>query len=531
MSRMVVSYIPPEDWPATADSLLVTAERVRGALVGDPPTALSRTVTLRDSVDRRLTGQGYHLTSVAAEPDDETWTLSGPDGTAEASERVTPTAQTFDSDLPKGPLRSLLEDLTRGRALTETAAFNVTETAFALRDDEGKIRCRMRLTHVQDRAGATATDVSIIALKGYASDAARIRERIKDDLGWPQASAPALSRLLSALRPVQGRAGTELRPDDPAGPVMREILSAQLDVIEDRLPGVLADRHPDYLHQFRVAVRRTRSALSQLSPAIALEGRAEAVEGFRWLGRVTSPQRDLDVQLLDLAARRAQSADAEALAPLERHLEALKTASHRDLALQLSGARFQTLVAHWRDSLSPSSANWTATEPLRAPFAEIVAGRGRKILRKALREGRRIGPDSEAERLHDLRKRLKKQRYVTEFLAEVLPRDRTKPAIKALKGLQEVLGRVQDREVQVAALHRYGRELAGRKGVSSETLMALGAWSEELDRDRRAARAEFAAAFKSFASRETQALFRAIFDTHTARAVGGQPKKRGAKED
>ena len=531
MASLPPSYMPPDDWPSTTDGLLAAVDIVRGALVADPPKTAAHTVVLRDSADRRLMGKGYRLTTVAESDGREAWTLATADGSVAAAAQVTPPAQTFDSDLPKGALRDLLEDLGRGRALLPVADCRLTEAVVALRDAEGKIRCRVRLTRATDDGGAQMRDVTVLTLKGYEDDAARVRDRIDRALGWPEAPVPALARLLSGAFPAPAQAGTPLLPDDPAGPVMREILSAQLDVLEDRLPGVLADRHPDYLHQFRVAVRRTRSALSQLAPAIALEGRAEAVHGFRWLGQVTSPQRDLDVQLMDLAARRAQSADAEALAPLERHLQALKTASHRDLALALSGTRFHSLAARWRDSLSPSSANWTATEPLRAPFAEIVAARGRTILRKALRDGGRIGPHSEAERLHDLRKRMKKLRYVTEFLAEVLPREKTKPAIKALKGLQEVLGRVQDREVQVDALHRYGRDLAGRKGVSAETLMAIGAWSEELDRDRRAARTEFAAAYKTFAAGETQALFRAIFGEHAGRAVGGRHRRRGTDED
>lgn len=531
MEPPLVAYAPPEGWPATADGLLVAVERLRGSLAGDPPKTRSQTITLRDTADRRLTRQGYHLTSVPGEEGRETWYLAGPDGAVAATEQVVALDRTFDSDLPKGALRSLLDRLGRGRALHPVAALHLTESAVALRDDEGKIRCRLLLTRVQDDAGNEAADVAVIALKGYDSDAGRVRERMETDLKWSRAPIRPHARLLADTVPVSDLAGTQRRPDDPAGAVMRELLSDQIDVLEDRLPGVLADRDPEYLHKFRVAVRRTRSALSQLSGAIALEGRAEAIEGFRWLGQVTSPARDFDVQLIDLAARRSHSPDADALGPLERHLKARKTASHHDLALQLSGARFQTLVARWRDSLSPSSANWTATEPMRAPFAEVVAARGQKILRKALREGHRIGPHSEAERLHDLRKGMKKLRYVTEFLAEVLPREKTKPAIKALKGLQEVLGRVQDREVQVQALHRYGRDLAGRKTVMPETLMAIGAWSEELDRDRRDARQEFAAAFGTFAAGETQALFRAIFGRHTARAIGGRSKRRGTKEE
>lgn len=517
------AFAPPTGWPRSARDLTAMVEAVRGSLSADAPVATARTATLRDTPNYRLAKGGYRLACLPSEGGREDWRLSDAEGREIAAASVPLPAPSFDDELPKGDLRTALEELSRGRFLQPLAELRVEETVTALRDGEGKIRCRLVLTAATGADGTRRTDLAVRELKGYEADARRVGTRIAHSLGWPVQEVPAIAQVQAALVTVPGRIAADIRPDDPAGPAMREILSAQLDVMEDRLTGVLADRHPDYLHQFRVAIRRTRSALSQLSGAIALEGRAEAVEGFRWLGQVTSPLRDLDVQLMDLAERRREiDGHGADLDVLERYLVSLKTAAHRDLALELSGTRFQDLVNHWRASLSPSSANWTATETLRAPFAEVVSARGEKLLRKVLKEGRRIGPDSEATMLHDLRKRMKKLRYVCEFLGEVLPRERIKPAIRALKGLQDVLGRVQDREVQVDALHRYGRALAGKKGTSAEALMAIGAWSEELDRDRRAARAEFADAFDTFAAPETRALFRDIFSAggHTGEDTG-----------
>lgn len=521
-------FVPPEPWGADDRSLTAAVDTVRGPLVADVAEWRTAPTVLRDSPDRRLARQGMRLCCTPAGEGREVWSLFDSAGEVIAKGTVALPAPTFSDEVPKGGLRAHLEDLTQGRALQPVAEITVTEILVALRDEDAKIRCRLVFTIASTGDGAAEADLAVQPLKGYERDAKRVRARVTDSLGWIRSPTPALIRLRSIAGAAPGTAGWDLRADDPAGPAMREILSVQLDVMEDRLPGVLADRHPDYLHQFRVAIRRTRSALSQLTDAIALEGRAEAVEGFRWLGRITSPVRDLDVQLLDLAERRARmEGDPHALDALERHLETLKKAAHRDLVLALTGDRFQAFLSRWRDSLNPSSANWTATESLRAPFADIVTARAVKLLRKVLREGRKIGPETEAERLHDLRKRMKKLRYVTEFLSEILPRDRSKPAIKALKGLQDVLGRVQDREVQVEALHGYGRTLASRKGVGAETLMTIGAWSEELDRDRRAARDAFAAAFETFAARETQALFHDIFDG----PAGDQPGRRRPKED
>ena len=74
--------------------------------------------------------------------------------------------------------------------------------------------------------------------------------------------------------------------------------------------------------------------------------------------------------------------------------------------------------------------------------------------------GGRINEASPAEEYHELRKKGKELRYLLElFGAPLYPSDVVDPLVKALKGLQDVLGRHQDREVQVALLR-----VAGRRG-------------------------------------------------------------------
>ena len=59
----------------------------------------------------------------------------------------------------------------------------------------------------------------------------------------------------------------------------------------------------EFLHDFRVALRRTRSLLGQIRdvfPAAAVEHFSSE---FSWIGRLTGPPRDLDVLLLALRGR------------------------------------------------------------------------------------------------------------------------------------------------------------------------------------------------------------------------------------
>ena len=87
--------------------------------------------------------------------------------------------------------------------------------------------------------------------------------------------------------------------------------------------------------------------------------------------------------------------------------------------------------------------------------------------------GRAIDEDSPHEALHDLRKKGKELRYLLEFFASLYPADVVKPMVATLKGLQDVLGRFQDREVQSDALRALGDEIATIEGGAA-ALMAMG---------------------------------------------------------
>ena len=79
-----------------------------------------------------------------------------------------------------------------------------------------------------------------------------------------------------------------------------------------------------------------------------------------------------------------------------------------------------------------------------------------------VRDGGRIDDGSPPEDLHDLRKRGKELRYLLELFGSPFPKGVVKPMVSTLKDLQEVLGRFQDRAVQIELLHEVRDELRER---------------------------------------------------------------------
>jgi CHAD domain-containing protein len=125
--------------------------------------------------------------------------------------------------------------------------------------------------------------------------------------------------------------------------------------------------------------------------------------------------------------------------------------------------------------------------------------------------GRRIDRSSPAEDYHELRKKAKELRYLLElFGLKLFDEEQVAPMVKALKALQDVLGRHQDREVQMAMLRSAADEVAALPG-GGRACMAMGVLVDRLALDEQAARGEFGERFDAFASDEQRKLVKHTF--------------------
>ncbi len=171
-----------------------------------------------------------------------------------------------------------------------------------------------------------------------------------------------------------------------------------------------------------------------------------------------------------------------------------------------------TLLSGWGSFLDGLEAMPVDDRPDAArPIGEVAGERIRKVYRRMLKMGGAIDDASPAESYHELRKQGKELRYLLElFGAPLYPEEVVKPMIKTLKALQDVLGRHQDREVQIALLRSLGPEV-GEAAGGGAALMAIGALVARLGEDERAARAEFAGRFAEFSSEDQRRLVKETF--------------------
>jgi inorganic triphosphatase YgiF len=201
--------------------------------------------------------------------------------------------------------------------------------------------------------------------------------------------------------------------------------------------ALLASEDPEYVHQFRVGLRRLRSALRVFGDAF--EGgdagrlRAEA----RRFARIAGAARDWDVL-------------AEALPSLERALRGPRRAARTLLREALRSPRYTRFVLRL--------ARWLA-RPRDVGGGTLIAlaqDTLERQHRKVLQDLARIEGLPRARR-HRLRIRLKRLRYACQSLASLYDRDAVAAYVEALARLQDDLGGMAD-------------AMAGRRLLASLTL-------------------------------------------------------------
>jgi CHAD domain-containing protein len=445
--------------------------------------------TALDTFDRRLDRAGQRL-ELVAEDGDERLELTLPGQTlAEMLTGTGPRWPAMAAALPDGPLKDHVARLAKNRALLVVGESRRLVGRAELRNADSKIVVRIDVDEPADDGAEPPTTVTVRPLRGYQKEADRAW-RLITTLLEPVTAEPVVPPSESAWA---------VDPRAPARSLLAAELTRFLAEMRDNLPGTIADIDTEFLHDVRVAVRRTRSLLKLSRPALPPHFRDGWEPRFKWLGDLTTPVRDLDVYQLGLPemAGWLVAAAAADLKPFEAHLARRRAAERRALVRALRGARLRRLLEEWTEELvelagsvlSADGAAWSA-----GALARVTIARAH---RRVLRSGTAISDASPPEDLHVLRKQCKELRYALEIFAPVLGEAQVRQAIKDLKSLQDVLGRFQDSEVQWTTLRGFAHEMVADRAPAG-ALLAMGELTGHLHAEQQRARAEFAGVFASY---------------------------------
>lgn len=426
----------------------------------------------------------------------------------------------FHQQVIPGSLKDRLASVLEMRALMPVLNIDQHHKVLRWLDDEYKTVARVVLiSNYLVQKGKSGLELSpqvqLHSVKGYDEEYEQMKKAL-EAMGLVSAFNGLLDEGLKAIGRSQGDYSSKLNyfldPDARSDATAKHIMLNLLNTIETNIKGTIANTDSEFLHDLRVATRRTRSAMTQIK-GVFDEAELEPFKtGFAWIGSITGPTRDMDVYLLKFDDYR-QSLPAKLrgdLTPFHDFLVAHHKSAQAALSRKMRSKQFRELIKSWRQWLeAPVGDKVDAPNAVR-PVSKLSDERIYKLYRRVIKNGRAINDESPAESLHDLRKDCKKLRYLMEFFQSLYPKSDIRVLIRVIKDLLDVLGDFQDFQVQAESIEQFG-ETMQNEGAPARALMAMGVLVGDLLKLQQQTREHFAAQFADFDTQEHNQAFKRLF--------------------
>jgi len=331
-------------------------------------------------------------------------------------------------------------------------------TVWLLESPDGD-QVEMALDQGEIRAGDASTPISEVELELKSGNPAALYEAAlaltgrvslhlenasKAERGYGLRTPPA------PPQPVKA-AALDLRGRLSAEQAFQRIAWSCISHLQCNHHGLLTGDDVEYVHQMRVAMRRLRSAcglFARIAPAIR---DAALTAEIRWFAAELGAARDWDVFVTEtLPPILTSAADDQPLARLGEQALAVAAANRRRARQAADSLRYQQLLlrlgawlnrAAWRAPAEKGQLKML-DGPILKTSARLLAKRHRQLRER----GKDLAALGAAER-HALRIAAKKLRYAAEFLSHLYPGAQTQAYLKALAGLQDILGVLNDHVV------------------------------------------------------------------------------------
>jgi CHAD domain-containing protein len=418
----------------------------------------------------------------------------------------------FHWDFDSSDFQRVLRSHLKLRAATQIASVELEEREVCIRNGDEKIVLRLKLHSTLANGGIVGQRLTTAHLLGYEKEADEIAKRISQLSGLSQESSPLLHSILNQSGegsvPKSAKEIIEIDPDSSVQEAVTKIARFMIRVARQTEPGIIDDIDTEYLHDYRVSIRKLRSVITLVKGAYSEEETRRLKDGFGDLARETNRLRDLDVYLLDEEDYR-QHVPESIRSGLDRMFADLRA----ERATELGRLRRRLQSAEYKREMD-SLVDWFSQSELscgeRAELAigDVVEKEVRKHYRHVRKLGMALTRKTPDEEVHELRIECKKLRYLLEIFASLFHQKQLKNILKRLKGLQNILGDFNDYSVQSESMLEY---LNNAKRLDKHSASAIGGLIAILHSKQLEARTHVKEHFKEFADGKMRNRFKKLF--------------------
>jgi len=433
------------------------------------------------------------------------------------------------ADLVTGEFRQQLQSVISVRELLPRIKIRIKRQALAVLDENDKVVVRLYFDVYWYRASklraarVLTRRLLIKAVKGYVDDYQRVEAFFAEmHLHMPQ-TMPIPIALQSAQDNViklaliasgisSGEYSTSLNlrldpfmHDDQA---LKMILLRLLEIMQQNTSGTIKGRDTEFMHDYRVALRKIRVVLKQLKLHYPQAVSTKYRRFFSRLGKLTNPVRDYDVFLMQLENYQADfgKSDWQQLQALRDYLLSSRAEAQNKLIEELKSSWYRQAIKRWREHLKHSATGNDAADNPGKPVYKLADELLREVNRQTLAQGKTITRNSDAETLHSLRKSFKQLRYLMEFFSSLYPAVELRVLTQSLTDIQDNLGLFNDRHFQVAMVQAFIQQSKDEEAIkASEKLIQI------LEQQQDEAGKNFKDSYKIYASSGRQKKFNELF--------------------
>ena len=433
--------------------------------------------------------------------------------TGQLLEQAAPAGFQVIGDMAKGPVVDMLLEVAKQRALLPVVAMRLRREEGRVLDDEGKTLVRFyHLTIGRGHRKLVGMGCAMY-LRGY-SEAYNELWQWLENCGATvcQNAAEIYAELGIGRREYSVKPEIALLPQASVLESAVTILRTFLKIARQNEPGIIADSDTEFLHDYRVCLRKARSVLSLFTGVFDMKDSTRLKEQLAGMMRTTNDLRDLDVYLSNRSLYQSL-VPPTAYAGLKILFDGF--AQRRKVEQKRVGSAMQS-KGYLRDMANLEKLFASGKNIKRGQQAEVQSlVFARRLIKKRYRKICKIGRDLDETTsdpvIHQLRIHCKKLRYLMEFFTPLFPAAEIKQLIRSLKLLQDNLGNFNDYSVQQQFLQKMlSSDMAGgtKDLAVAYAIGALTAMLHQLQGDERYRIIENLARFDGTEMREA---FRELF--------------------
>lgn len=421
----------------------------------------------------------------------------------------------FVIDLADGPVKEALSFVSPLRRLLVVGKGRISYSNIIAVDDDCKTQARAYFqTYLADGIGKPIICATVQALRGYEKAFGLLVKMVGQFKGREQLNIDSLYvRLVPNYHPYQAKPDIKIVRDEVAFQAANDIVATYIEVARRNELGIIADYDSEFLHDYRVSLRKIRSVISLFKGIYSDKQTQYFKQAFSAQMEPTGRLRDLDVYLLEREHyfELLPSSLHKGLTIMYDLFEKERHEQHKVFKKRLMSRGYDlsiNAVAALFASPEQLAKGRNATHSAYSYACELIWKRYVKVCNIA----RKIDNKTADEQVHELRIDCKKLRYLMEFFAPLFPVDVIKKVIKSLKRLQDNLGLFNDYSVQQESLQLF-LDTHTSKNPKKDLMVAksVGALMMVLHQRQLQERAKVVNNFNVFDHENTQKQFQTLF--------------------